>query len=324
MPDFSVLSKTGMMSAWWTASLGFAILTAVFGVVGLRVVGAIEQRAETKFRELEKAALQVALANEGLSRPLWLKSDEELIADQFREIEIEEALQVFTGPPRKIENTNSTYVETVIKKDKVTVAVADVVSVDSLATWAFGSDQKLYNGKVDIDLVNAIGASALSERIVAARAGISDVIAVGIESSTIESTSNKKASQIDAEPLSFRRAKELAWRASGAPLFLSDGPLVAYWTLDLGKGVSPAHKNTQAEMRQRAAIVVTISRRQNAVQSMPLREAIGLIVSRLEVDGTKLWDFENSANAASHLAFVDHVNGGYRRVEGNSIDPDKR
>lgn len=322
MPDFEVLRQTSSLWKWGFTSVGFAvaatIATSTIGFFGLRALSDIETEAATKHKEMQKAKL----AEEGIHRELWLKTDQELKDEQFVEVTLPSNVQLFVGPQNEL--PASIKVEAVIKRDKVAVAVADVLTPRRVATWDYGSDQNVLDGAVPTTIATAVYGSGIADSIGAVREGEPDVIAIGTESSASEVQAQPVLKSVAHMPLSQRRARELAGAAAKNPYFMNDGPRVYYWALDLGKATTPAGKGTAEEVKQRSTVIITISRRMTVPQNMGLRDVLATLIANVTVDGIKLSGFSNSATIAAHLESEERWNGGSVRPDQPPFDPSKR
>lgn len=312
-PNFEILDSVGMTGLWWLAAFAVPILGALTIVATFMVGTVIPVVATQKYNE----KLNAELGGEGLTIQRWYQTEKELKADGFAKKDLPSGEQLFTRPAPKADAGRSAITETVIRKDRTTLAVANVISLDALGSWVYGSDDRMKDGDNELELINAFGRAGIGEKIAEARAGLADIVGVGLESfPTSQGEVPLAVSRYSSEgTLSKRRAIELASRASFTVTFMSDGPRIYYWALDLGRAILESEKDTAAEMRQRAAIVVTLSRRQNVTERLSLESAIGIITTNVQVLGTDLSKYQFSAEPEKHLETREYWSGGTRRFD---------
>ena len=289
MSDAEVLKAAGL-DGWHGVAQFIAVLFGVIAALSGAAMYTLEQIAQRQYdRELRQ---------EGLGDPLWRQSERDLARLGFERREIDERLALFQHQPERA-NDGVPLVEVVIRRNRRTVAVAQVVALDVVNAWDWGSSDRMTDGTTVEDAVM----QSNIPRWLAQRSddGI-DVIGVGIASlATASSTIERNPPVNVQENLVERRATQLVTKLHDIAGFVTSRP-VQYWTLELGSAQTLRRRDSPEERRQRAAIIVALSRRIN-VEDGPITpdDALALITTNVDVYGTDLTDFQNSASSVSFL-----------------------
>lgn len=287
MADSELLKAADQLDLWSSRATWIsAFLALAMAVLGLLALW-LHDQAQAKRREAERAALQA----EGLDNPLWLQSERELSKSGFRRRDLADGLVLFQRQPEQAAD-GVPVVEAVIRRNGQTVAVADIVALDARNEWAWASSDEMSDGT---PIAEAITNSRIPVWLAQRSTDGLDVIGVGIASSATRTASSESPQPPPQTDLVARRATQLVTHLRAAAGFVTSRP-VRYWTLELGSAQTKHDYNSPPERRQRAAIIVALSRRMNADDGpISPEEALALITTNVDAYGTNLRDFTNSA-----------------------------
>jgi hypothetical protein len=290
--DAEILKATNLHGWFSAAQIGIPLFGALSALC-LLAVALIPLLAQHQYeRDLRKI-----LTKDGLHRDIWFFSEQKLIESKFSRNALGSDFVLYE---RRATDTKP--LEAVIKRRGVTLAIADIIAVDDQESWSYGLADRMTDGS---DVASALSRSAIPMLLAQRSDDPVDVVAVGIVS-LASNLDRSQPTQVAANgssipSLSYRRAAALAHAFTSNADFIRDRP-VQYWTLELGVSKVAKPLNAPEEIRQRAAIVVALSRRIDAnIEGLSREDALAMITTNVSVYGTALSEFENSEKPGSFL-----------------------
>ena len=258
---------------------------------------AINQRIPAKARRIVKARRNKGIQQEQLTDPIWhLKSEREFEVAGFVDVSRDRSIGSDVAQIKLFEKTErrdgSEHVRKhyAVRRNDVTLAIATVLGVSADAIWQFRSFEKLEDGKNEIDLQQAISASKIDGLLSESRNKTVEVVCIGIQSK------HEPAGKTRRKSLSAQRAFQILKQMRRPEYVWFDYPYIQFVGVDLGSANSEKAFNSHAERRQRAAIIVILSRTLSIEEKLPFRQAIAEIVAASEFNGSNLSEFEFSEN----------------------------
>ncbi len=306
--DIPALEKTGL-TGWFEFFSNLAIIAAVLVIVAFGAMAYINRNAQVGAERMRVAALQ----GEGLTNTLWLAKPKALVTDlDFKEAAPQGDLRVYVrpAPPAAVPTPVPPAVkqlEVVIQKNGETVSIANVVKVHDRASWALGSDERVILDGTEMIVEDLVDTVEFRNSLAALQTPGVDVIFVGLESYPTNDYSKS-----EYEDLSHERARALGvavLRHNPTRMKYADRAL--FYGVGLGRAVTPIEVDTPQELRQRAVIMLTVSRRQTKDEAISIFEAFASIIRTTEIEGTNLALYAHSQDAAERLLTDPLDYGGY-------------
>lgn len=292
--DVDALNKMGSIDNY--VLVGRIGIGALFiAIVCFVVSGAINFDAKNRAHQQYLSDLQ----GEGLTAILWTATPKKLAELDFGSPVVVGNLSVFRRevPGKPPTDADAAYPMTnvVLQRGGRTIAVADIVRIHQSASWDLASSDKLVMGSEVVSLSKAFESPEFRKACEPLQGKGVSIIFVGLESYPTRDR------QKDAD-LSDKRATALgeACLSYTAPILkYPEGTM--FWAVGLGRANTETEVNSAPEVRQRAAVMMTVTRRQTRDDAISIPEVFGLLIRTTQVSGTVLADYSESANAAERL-----------------------
>jgi hypothetical protein len=306
--DIPALEKTGL-TGWFEFFSNLAIVAAVLVIVAFGAMAYINRNAQVGAERMRVAALQ----GEGLTNTLWMAKPRALVNEfDFKEATVQGDLHVYIRPaplaavPTPVPPAVK-QLEVVIQKNGETVSIVNVVKVHDRASWALASDECVILDGEEMNVEQLVDTVEFRNALAALQTPGVDVIFVGLESYPTSDYSKS-----ERKDLSHERARALGiavLRHNPTRMEYAKGAL--FYGVGLGRAVTPIEVNTPQEMRQRAVIMLTVSRRQTKDEAISIFDAFAAIIRTTEIEGTNLGLYAHSQDAAERLLTDPLDFGGY-------------
>jgi hypothetical protein len=294
--DIPALQKTDL-AAWYTICQYFAGFATIVATIALVAMGLINGEAKQRAERMRLTELQ----GEGLTRMLWTATPKLLTTEfEFRQPITVGDLQVYLhdvdAPPPEQGEPAFPVVNVVVQKNKKTVAVADLLRVHDSAVWDLGSSENLVIDGKTLSLDEAFESEGFWRACEPLQANGLAVIFVGLESYPTSDHGQ------GGDDLSARRARVLGEkcldRTRGRMPYKPD---TMFLGVGLGRSTTETRVGDAAEIRQRAAVIITISRRLSLDEALPITDAFAAIIKAAGINGTDLSLYTHSSEAAERL-----------------------
>lgn len=287
---------TGLHRTLIILAIVFGFIAAVFGTAHKLLPNFAWFKYERQQRD--------ALALEGIRDKVWLMNEPQLIKSEFEKVELEDDLALFYRVP-PFATDKLPVVEAVIKDGLETVGFAEIMALDHKVSWTYGSSETVRYQDEDTPLSDYLKDSSIPKHLAERSQDPLDIIAIGIMS-TIKRPPNTTfapapKATTEGPTLSTKRALSLGATFRESADFVKTRK-VAYWTLDLGAGKTATEKDSDLEKKQRAAILVALTRRAQIDRPLSAEQAMALITTNVKVYETDLTDFAYSGRPAGHFA----------------------
>lgn len=299
--DQEILKATGLYqeySFWNGLYWKFYIaagLISVFAAIAVCVGGFAQWKTSTI---TDKAATAFAAKNaenaqrEGRLNPLWLKSEKQLEDDRFELVAVrsgkdgDSELRIFRRA-NELDSSIPASEDIVFRRNNETLAVATIIAVAGEAIWEYASAESLIVDGETVSIYEAIARSRLDVAMSDARGKKIEIVGIGLDS-------YPRASPNPFFPLSAERSRNLYGVLTAPEFEWSDDPNIEITAVDLGRALTPAERGSPEEVRQRAAIVMAVSRRQMVDDWISFAEVLIEVVRTSEINGTDLKLYEHS------------------------------
>lgn len=309
-PDFNALSKSSGRDIWWAS----AMVLGTFGIV----IGACITYCSTKSWILTVCAIFLALGlglfgawnsavkeryadeleQQGLDSPLWLKSRSEQEDEGFHYKGEYVGFQVLERPICE-ESPNFEGTEVIIRDNKQTLAVADVLRIHDEASWPRSRYDRLERFGEPLSLASIFEDNDVRDRIYHAQRGISDFVSLGLVANSNDVLSTTDENYVSAESLANRRGRKLG------EALLAHADLnyekSSFKSVGLGRCTRPAQRNTDEDLKQRAAVLIAIVRRQSVSERLSFERALEAVITKSNLSDIPLSEYEYSEGISSRL-----------------------
>lgn len=304
--DIPALEKTGL-TGWFEFFSNLAIVAAVLVIVAFGAMAYINRNAQVGAERMRVAALQ------GLTNTLWMAKPKALVNEfDFKEAAPQRDLHVYIrpAPPAAIPTPVPPAVkqlEVVIQKNGETVSIVNVVKVHDRASWALASDKRVILDGEEMNVEQLVDTVEFRNALAALQTPGVDVIFVGLEF-----LPNVRLQQVRTRrPVTREGAGAGHCGAAPQPTRMEYAKGALFYGVGLGRAVTPIEVNTPQEMRQRAVIMLTVSRRQTKDEAISIFDAFAAIIRTTEIEGTNLGQYAHSQDAAERLLTDPLDFGGY-------------
>ena len=250
-------------------------------------------------------------SGDGLNHAGWgLKSHQQLTAAGFKVVGtaeypefFDESIAVYEGDIAEVDSIR----DYIIRVGNKTVAVSSVLAVADALVWKPESDSQLLDGIRVVGRQEAIAGSQIENCLVDGVRKQVELVCVGLDSFPPSKTER-------VIPLSARRARALYATVTSPEFVWSNNKFVEVTAIDLGKAIKPSDSGTEEERRQRAAIIIVLSRLETYERVVPFRFALGEIIRCSEIRGTVLSEFEHSDQPEDRL--LSQIWEGFEPIKG--------
>lgn len=184
-----------------------------------------------------------------------------------------------------------------IRRGEQTLAWAKAVPFGERFIWPYAqvSDQ-LEDGANRIAISQVVGGTGIAEFIRQTSDFPVDVIGVGLESSHGGDSADiyRKLSDV--------RGSHLVEAVNKSITVFNPAKTVRYRTLGLGRALENVEKDSDAERRQRSALVIVIARMSHDTINLPETDALVKLLMDVDLTAVDLGEYEYSCMAAERLS----------------------
>lgn len=292
--DIPALKTAGLLQVYNALGI-IAMLAAALAFALFLIAGGVNWRAKDIAHEKYLAALQ----GEGFTDILWVADEKKLAELEFGAPRKVGDLLVYQRevPAKSPADVDAAYPRTnvVIKRGKKTVAVADIIRVHDAASWEIGSSDKLRMGTEIVSLPAAFESPSFRDACVPLQVPSVSVIFIGLES--FPTSDRKKDRDLSADRANALGEACLDYLRAHIPL--KSG--TTFWAVGLGRAQDSTDLRSAPEVRQRAAVMMTVLRRASRDETIGLPDAFSALVQTTRVSGTDLSRYTLSSDAADRL-----------------------
>lgn len=292
--DRELLERTGLASSYdgWQTALVWAGIIAAVAAIAIAIATyqtgyAIPKRAEEQGKQLD-ADLMKQPVSAWPTRLLlgngW--SEEKTVGDLSVLIDHPSAVAVGVEPTGIL-----------IRRGEQTLAWAKAVPFGERYVWPYAQvSNQLEDGSNAIPITQAVSGTGIGEFIRQTGSYPVDVIGVGLESSH-----GGDSADIYRE-LSDDRGASLVEAVANSITIIDPNKEVRYRTIGVGRALTKANKGSDAERRQRSALVIVIARMSHDTINLPDTKRLITLLMDVDLKVVDLSDYEYSSMAARRLS----------------------
>ncbi|MEO1553078.1 MAG: hypothetical protein AAFR82_04025 [Pseudomonadota bacterium] len=315
-PDFHSLNKKRLADLWWAFWFPVGLIAAPLPSVALHFgIGVWWLTGLTTlvayifliagFNHLgwkERTAL--ALDEQGLERRIWAASRKQQIVLGYSHLNEYLGFELLARPIG-IDTSHFDGHEIIIRNQKDTIAVANVMKIHDDAYWQKSWYENLELDGTPILLSTLFEMPDVRKRLALAQAARSDFVCVGLTSHFVEAVSAGAA-----KTLSLQRAKSL-----GKALLSYAGlksRRSSFHAIGLGQALKTVTDPETTEARnQRVAVILAITRRQDIRDILDLERITEALVQSYKTERVDLSNYEFSHDIANQLQNSEIDFAGY-------------
>lgn len=287
-PTFEYWTTVAYWAGWITSIS--AIIVPVAGAIlwfanhstGTRIPNLAAETMDSRRQEYEQRPAK--------TWPVWYLQEEGWTVSS-----LPDGLNLFTSSVEQSESGATT--DILVKDGEDTIVQARIIALADNFIWPFGeAEATLNDGERSVELTRAIADTGAATLLRQNPASSVDIIGIGLESSVSGNSDD------EYRELSYLRGRRLALAIEQVLSEPISQRSIRYRSLGLGRSLQTAQKDSDAERRQRSALIVIVLNDDHERQANNLERTLDLLLQGLNGLDVQLDRYEYSCAVNERLS----------------------